>query len=118
MKTIKCGLAVRLCILIFVFSCSKREEKQPKIMDKIVQLPQFKESEKRIDSLKKEGIKVELQISIVKDSFYPEDSLKNLSIVLIEENYEFDNNTLYHVKFNKLTQEIVAIDSIEPPILR
>ena len=87
-------------------------------MDKIVELPQFKESEKRIDSLKKVGIRVELQVGIIEESFYPEDSLKNLSIVLIEEDYGFDQNTLYQIKFNKITQEIVSIESLEPPILR
>jgi len=117
-------LFLALCILMLTFSCSKKqrkeqkEEKGLKIMDKIAQLPEFKETEKRIDSLKQVGIEVELTIGLVKDSFYPEDSLKNLSIVFIEEDYGFVRNTLYHVKFNKLTEEIVSIESLEPPSLR
>ena len=87
-------------------------------MDKVAQLPEFKKTERRIDSLKKAGIQVELQIGLIKDSSYPEDSLKNFSIVLIEEDYGFVKNTLYQVTFNKLTEEIVSIESLEVPTLK
>ena len=100
-----------LNILILAISCSEKKTNKLDIMDKIVELSEFKKSEARIDSLKRIGIKVELQIAIVKDSFYPEDSLKNISLALIEEDYGFDQNILYEVKFNKTTQEIISVES-------
>src|SRR6187401_2110201 len=99
MKAFTWRVCMGLGILLLAISCSEKKTNKPDIMDKIVELSAFKKSEARIHSLKKIGIEVELQIAIVKDSFYPEDSLKNVSLALIEEDYGFDPNTLYEIKF-------------------
>jgi hypothetical protein len=101
-----------LCILItfcVALSCSDKKQDKPKILDKITALPEFKRESNRIDSLKATGRKVDLQIVVVSDSFYPEDSVKNISIVLIEEDLGFDQIPLFEVKFDKTTEEIISI---------
>ena len=109
----KTALLPVLAILIIFCStsCSDKKKETPDIIQKITALPEFKRASARIDSLKATGRKVELGISIISESFYPEDSLKNLSIVLVEENYGFDQILLLEVKFDKTTEEIISISS-------
>jgi hypothetical protein len=109
MKTIIRGLSFGISIIILLTYCSKNKPDKSDIITKINQLPELKIAEARVDSLKAAGLEVEIQIVIVKDSFYPEDSLKNLSLALIEEDYGFDQITLYEIKFNKTTDEIISI---------
>jgi hypothetical protein len=111
MKAITTGFFIALTILIVTISCSKNKTETPEIIGRISELSEFKKAESRIDSLKRNGIKVQIQISIIQDSIYPEDSLKNISIAFIEEDYGFDQTTLYEIKFNKTTEEIISIES-------
>ena len=110
MKTIIRGLAFGLSVFLVMISCSRNKDDRSDIITKINQLPELKKAEARVDSLKRAGLEVEMQIAIVNDSFYPEDSLKNISLVLIEEDYGFDQITIYEIKFDKTTEEIISIE--------
>jgi hypothetical protein len=101
-------LVLGMCIFIMV-SCTKNKANTSDILPKINELPELKKAEARIDSLKNAGLEVEMQISIIKKSFYPEDSLKNIYLLLIEENYGYTQNILYEIKFIKTTGEIISI---------
>ncbi|MBO6523038.1 MAG: hypothetical protein JJ971_04370 [Balneolaceae bacterium] len=76
----------------------------------LIELDEFIMEERRIDSLKEAGMKVELTISVVKDSFFPEDSSKNLSVAFVEESIGFANSTLLIVKFDKAQKRIVYVE--------
>jgi hypothetical protein len=102
------------CILLgahvaVTLSCTGKRNSTRKRIDHITQLPELKQAEARIDSLNKAGIDVQLQISIVDDSFYPEDSSTAISIALIEEDYGFDQKVLYEIRFKRRTKEIISI---------
>jgi hypothetical protein len=43
----------------------------------------------------------------------PEDSLENISLALIEEDYGFDQIILYEIRFNKVTEEIISVKPLE-----
>jgi hypothetical protein len=95
--------------MFFTFACSKTTLREAEIVGKTSALPEFKRAAARIDSLNQAGIKTQIQVSIVKDSFYPEDSLKNLSLAFIEENDGIAQTMLYEIKFDKTTSEFVLI---------
>jgi hypothetical protein len=63
-------------VLLAVTSCSKGQVSGVKIMDRITALKEFKTEEKRIDSLKRTGLKVDITISIIDTSFDPADKGK------------------------------------------
>ncbi|QTD38102.1 hypothetical protein JL193_02000 [Polaribacter batillariae] len=107
-------------IIIFVFfssiftSCTSKSTKvknheKIQFFKEIEKLNEFKIAEKRIDSLKSEGIDAEISISILKDSFYKEDSLKNISLAFINEGLKYSNNILYTIKFNRNTYKILSV---------
>ena len=100
--------AVMFFVSTLSLSCSDKKN-VPQLVDKITALPEFKKESARIDSLKGTGRNVNIQIAIVSDSFHPEDSTKNISLALIEENYGFDEILLFEVKFDKTTEEIISI---------
>jgi hypothetical protein len=101
-------------IICFTISCSQKKTADtkndvPSVINEIAELPEFKTAEKRIDSLKASGVNVDIQIIVLPDAIQPEDSA-NISTAYIEENYGFDQNELYEIKFNKLTQKIISIE--------
>lgn len=109
MKTFKYFL-----VFIILFSCDKKEKPKDKnilFLENIEQLNEYKKAERRIDSLKKTGLKVELSITILKNSFYAPDSLKNSYSAIINEDLGFSNNILFFVHYNKDTFEILSITS-------
>jgi hypothetical protein len=104
-------LFVMIGVLLTTSSCFKGQTNSPKIMNKITELKEFKAEEKRIDSLKQTGRKVDITISIINNSFDPEDKGKNISTAFINEDLGFDETILYEVKFNSKTEEIISIKS-------
>ncbi len=108
MKVSILGLLIGLKLLMVTISCSQNKTSVPNIVNKISELPEYKKAQARIDSLSKTGMTVKIQIAIT-DSFYPEDSLKNISLAFIEEEYGFDQNILYEVRFIKTTEEIISV---------
>src|SRR6188474_1872270 len=76
-------LLVMLGILLATWSRSNGQTSSPKIMTRITELKEFKAEEKRIDSLKQSGQKVDITISIIKGSFDAEDNGKDISIAFI-----------------------------------
>src|SRR5690606_4096041 len=104
-------LFVMIGILLTTWSCSKGQTTNPKIMTKITELKEFKAEEKRIDSLKQTGQKVDITISIIKGSLDTEDNGKDISTAFINEDLGFDETILYTIKFNSKTEEIISIKS-------
>lgn len=101
-----CRMAI---VAIIALSCSTTKHSESAIMKKVVQLPEYRRAEVRIDSLKKSGMNVEMQVMLLEDSFYPEDSAKNVSLLFIQESLGFAENILYEVRFNKSTLEIISV---------
>src|SRR5262245_61104170 len=102
-------LFIMIGILLATWSCSRDQGSVPRIMTKITELKEFKAEEKRIDSLKQIGQKVDITISIIKDSLDTEDSGKDISTAFINEDLGFAETILYTVKFNSKTEEIISI---------
>jgi hypothetical protein len=114
MRNRKQGL-IRLLVMIAIFlttwSFSNGQTSNPKIMKRITELKEFKAEEKRIDSLKQTGRKVDITISIIKNSFDTENNEKEISTAFISEDIGFDETILYTIKFNAKTEEIISIKS-------
>jgi hypothetical protein len=98
-----------------ILSCSKRQETNTKIADKISELKEFKVEEKRIDSLKQAGLKVDITISIIDASFNVEDKGQNISTAYIIEDLGFSETILYEVRFNTKTKEILSVKRNKKP---
>src|SRR5580698_3563140 len=75
---------------------------------KIKELKEFKQEQKRIDSINKtSGTPVKLYIDIVDSSFLSEDKGKNISLAFVNEDYYYNHNqTMFFVKFDKDKQKI------------
>ncbi|QTE22811.1 hypothetical protein [Polaribacter cellanae] len=101
-------------LVVFLVSCGNKnikvkDHKKIEFFKEIENLDAFKIAEKRIDSLKSEGIEAEISISILKESYYKEDSLKNISLAFINEGLDYSSNILYTIKFNRDTYKILAV---------
>ncbi|TMM28977.1 hypothetical protein FDT66_11355 [Polaribacter aestuariivivens] len=107
-------------IIIFIFlsiiftscgdkSAKVKDHKKIEFFKEVENLKEFKIAEKRIDSLKSEGIDAEISISILKESFYKEDTLKNISLAFINEGLDYSSNILYTIKFNRDTYKILSV---------
>jgi hypothetical protein len=105
------ALFVMMGMAMATWSCSKGQTGTPKIMTRITELREFKAEEKRIDSLKQTGQKVDITISIIKASFDAEDSAKGVSTAFINEDIGFDETILYTIKFDSKTEEIISVKS-------
>lgn len=101
------GLVLTLGVISF--KGDSRSVPDSEFFNQLIELDEFKMEERRIDSLKETGKKVELTISIVEESFFPEDSSKNLSLAFVEEDLGFANSTLLIVKFDKDKNRIVSV---------
>jgi hypothetical protein len=75
-------------------------------------LDEFKQEQKRVDSIKKtSGVPVKLHVDIVDSSFLSEDKGKNISLAFINEDYPYNHNqTIYTIKFDRDKQKIISID--------
>lgn len=109
MKLIRLFLTVGA--LLTTLSCSKRQTDIPNIMNKITELKEFKAEERRIDSLKQTGMKVEITVSIINGSLNGEDKGNDISTAFVNEDFGFDEMILYEIKFNSKTDEIISIKS-------
>ncbi len=101
-----------LGLLIFLFCSCKKENNQNILLNKITNLNEYELAQKRVDSFNNIGIPLDISISIlsnVSSSFYPEDSLKNLSYALIQERNGFDDKILFIVKYDSLTNNIIEV---------
>ena len=98
-------------VLLTTSSCSKGQTGTPNIMNKISELKEFKTEERRIDSLKRTGMKVEITVGIINSSFDEEDKGKEISTAFVNEDLGFDETILYEIKFNRKTTEIISIKS-------
>ncbi|WP_442267412.1 hypothetical protein ACSIGC_06980 [Tenacibaculum sp. ZS6-P6] len=99
-------------LIIVTFISCKKEAKlnsDTDFISKLTTLEKFKNHEKRIDSLKKTGMKIDISFSIVQKSFFPEDTLKNISIALVNENFGFASNPLFIVKYDNDIKEIISV---------
>ncbi len=101
-------------LIVFLVSCGDKSakvknSKKIEFFKKLENLDEFKIAEKRIDSLKSEGIEAEISISILKKSYYKEDSLKNISLAFINEGLDYSSNILYTIKFNRDNYKILSI---------
>jgi hypothetical protein len=107
-------LSVIIVLILTIGFISCESESKPvtndEFLNQITELDEFKMEERRIDSLKETGMKVDLTISVVKDSFFPEDSAKNLSVAFVEEDLGFANSTLLIVKFDKDDKKIISVE--------
>ena len=74
-------------------------------------LDEFKQEQRRVDSIKKvSGIPVKVSVDVVDSSFLQEDKGKNISLVFINEQYPYDNRIMYTIKFDKDKQKIISVD--------
>jgi hypothetical protein len=82
------------------------------IFKQIMTLDEFKQEQKRVDSIKKtSGVPVKLHVDIVDSSFLSEDKGKNISLAFINEDYPYNHNqTIYTIKFDRDKQKIISID--------
>jgi hypothetical protein len=82
------------------------------IFKQIMTLDEFKQEQKRVDSIKKtSGVPVKLHVEIVDSSFLSEDKGKNISLAFINEDYPYNHNqTIYTIKFDRDKQKIISID--------
>jgi hypothetical protein len=78
----------------------------------ISSLDEFKQEQKRIDSLNKAtGLSITFSIDIIRNSFLKEDSLKNISLSYINEEWPNDDyRTIYVIKYDKTLKKIISID--------
>ena len=77
----------------------------------VMLLDEFKQEQKRVDSIKKvSGIPVKVSVDIVDSSFLQEDKGKNISLAFINEQYPYDNRIIYTIKFDKGQQKIISIN--------
>jgi hypothetical protein len=114
---------VTLLIMIFLLTirASCQNKNQPSatgyFMNQIVHTDEYKNEQKRVDSIKMaSGISVHFHIDIVDSSFFIEDKGKNISIAFINEDYPYDpNQTIYTIKFDKDKQKIISIVKAKRP---
>lgn len=102
-----------LIVTMTVASCNSETsnpDKAATFVSQLTQLKEFKIEEKRADSLKRAGADIEFQVGVIEHSPFPEDSLKNYSVGLIEYNFGPDELMLYKVKYDKVRQEIVSVE--------
>jgi hypothetical protein len=103
-----------LFICLITASCSNikktgNSDDTPDIIKRIAELPEYKKAESKVDSLKKNGMNVDIQIVILPDEVRPSDSL---SVAYIEANYGFDEDELFEIKFEKKSQRIVFVNPV------
>ncbi len=76
-----------------------------------MQLNEFKQEQKRVDSINKNSkVPIKVSVDIVDSSFLDGDKGKNISLAFIIEQYPYENRTMYTVKFDKNKKKIVAIN--------
>jgi hypothetical protein len=81
------------------------------ILNMVSQLQEFKQTEKRVDSINKiSKVQIKLVIEIMDSSFLEEDKGKNISLAFITAQYPYDNRIIYTVKFDKDKKSITSID--------
>jgi hypothetical protein len=85
--------------------------------NQISQLDEFKQENKRIDSIKKSSqIQVSVEVEIVNSSFLDEDKGKNIALAFINEKSPFDSKIIYTVKFDKDKKKIIAVNKNEKQV--
>lgn len=76
----------------------------------VLQLDEFKQEEKRVDSMSKlSQIPIKVSVDIVDSSFLDEDKGKNISLAFINEQYPYERRIMYTIKFDKEEKKIIAI---------
>ena len=81
------------------------------LFKQVMLLDEFKQEQKRVDSIKKvSGIPVKVSVDIVDSSFLQEDKGKNISVAFINEQYPYDNRIMYTIKFDKNKQKIISVN--------
>jgi hypothetical protein len=78
----------------------------------IMQLDQFKQEQKRVDSLKELSPgSTAFHVDIIDSSFLSKDKGKNISLGLIIEDQRYNQKeTIYTIRFDKTQQKIISID--------
>ena len=76
----------------------------------VEQLDEFKQEEKRVDSITKVSqIPIKVSVDIVDSSFLDEDRGRNISLAFINEQYPYESRIMYTIKFDKSKKKIIAI---------
>jgi hypothetical protein len=76
----------------------------------VLQLDEFKQEEKRVDSISKVSqIPIKVSVDIVDRSFLDEDRGRNISLAFINEQYPYERRIMYTIKFDKNKKKIIAI---------
>ena len=109
LKVLLVFLLLVLTIGVISFNSEPSSVTEDEFFNQLIELDEFKMEQQRIDSLKNAGLKVDLSISVVNDSFFPEDSSRNLSVAFVEEDLGFANSTLLIVKFDKDKKRIISV---------
>ena len=78
----------------------------------VTQLDEFKQEQKRVDSIMKtSGFPAKFHVEIFDSSFLNGYKGKNISLALIIEDYPYNHSqTMYTIKFDKGKQKIISID--------
>lgn len=106
-------LSTFLLATLISASCQPKAEKavqKKSFFTLVTELKEFKDEDKRADSLKQAGASFEISISIIDDSPFPEDAQKNLSIGLIQYDFGPDELMLYKVKYDKAKEKIISLE--------
>ncbi len=91
--------------------CQKVDEMKSKLVDKILSLPEFKDSERKIDSLKQEGFEIDLSFEIIWNVPVELESQKGFAWVHVNQVlFGTINETLYFIKYQKKEEKIVSIE--------
>ena len=106
---------------IAAISCQTTTSKSKKIgnnneeiIKRVIQLEEFKLAEKQIDSLKNAtGIPFQLTVDVVAQSFYKEDSTKNIALAFINKGVDVEKKIIYIIKYDKDQKKIISVERNE-----
>ncbi len=112
----KLFLLLYIIILIQLLACCNNrktdfnETSKSLFLKSIHELPELELEIRRVDSIKKAtGMKMKISIDIIGQSFYKEDSLKNIALGFINEDVGFDKKIRYIIKFDKIQEKIIQV---------
>lgn len=111
MKRYTIGVIILIFCFLGFFSCKTEVAKtmEDDFSSKLTKLREFKAMEYRIDSLKQKGIDAKITVNIIKESFFPEDSTKNITLAFIEEDLGFAGSTAFIVKYDRDQKKIISV---------
>jgi len=79
------------------------------MFDKIIELKEFKAESERIEQAQAAGNDVTMVISVPTEPLDPKDKEKGIITVYLSERKDIEFMPLYEIRFDKKTEEIIAI---------